>query len=271
MSIVELCRTATTGRSTYYKWKERSNAGPLDEALVEKVFIDKKAKAGARKIRMYLEREYGVIFNLKKIRRIMKLKNLVVKIRRRRQHFYQLKNTQHKVMPNRLKQNFKVTKPDKIFSTDITYLTYNKGERAYLSAVKDLATKEIVHHVVSKHIDVSIVTNGLSNFLKVIPRKKHRRIIVHSDQGAHYTSDFYRKILKENGIQQSMSRKGNCLDNAPIESFFGHFKDEAEYKNCKSYDELKSMVDNYIKYYNNERPQWGLKGKTPAEYRGFIS
>ena len=68
-----------------------------------------------------------------------------------------------------------------------------------------------------------------------------------------------------------MSRRENCLDNAPIESFFGHFKDELDYKNCKSFEELKNLVDKYINYYNNERPQWGLKGKTPVEYRGFIS
>lgn len=220
---------------------------------------------------MYLEREYGVIFNLKKIRRIMKLRGLVVKIRKRKSQFYYLKNTQHKAMPNRLKQKFNTNSSDRLYSTDITYMQYNGDNKAYLSAVKDLGTKEIVHHRVSKNMDISLVINGLSDFLKKIPEGKRRRMIMHSDQGAHYTSYFYRKILKLNGVKQSMSRKGNCLDNAPIESFFGHFKDESEYKNCKSFEELKNEVDKYINYYNNKRPQWGLKGQTPVEYRGLIS
>lgn len=200
----------------------------------------------------------------------MRLRGLAVQIRKRRQQFYYLKNVQHKVMPNRLKQNFNTNKSDRLYSTDITYLSYNGGERAYLSAVKDLGTKEIVHHRISKRMDINLVTMGLADFLKTIPQSKRRKMIIHSDQGGHYTSQFYRRILKISGVKQSMSRRGNCLDNAPIESFFGHFKDESEYKNCKSFEELKNEVDKYINYYNNERPQWGLKGKTPAEYRGLI-
>lgn len=239
--------------------------------MIEQVFIDKKAKAGARKLKMYLKREYGVIFNLKKIRRIMKLRGLVVKIRKRRRPFYYLKNASHKTMPNRLKQRFNINKSDRLYSTDITYMQYNGDNKAYLSAIKDLGTKEIVHHSIGRNMDISLVINGLSDFFKKIPQAKRNKIIVHSDQGSHYTSHFYRRILKVNGVKQSMSRRGNCLDNAPIESFFGHFKDESEYKNCKSFEELKNEVDKYINYYNNERPQWGLKGKTPVEYRGLIS
>ena len=220
---------------------------------------------------MYLEREYGVIFNLKKIRRIMKLRGLMVKIRKRRQQFYYLKNTRHKTMPNRIKQKFNTNKSDRLYSTDITYMQYNGENRAFLSAIKDLGTKEIVHHRVAKNMDISLVTDGLSDFLKTIPQDKRKRMIMHSDQGSHYTSYFFRRILKLNGVKQSMSRRGNCLDNAPIESFFGHFKDESEYRSCKSFEELKKEVDKYINFYNNERPQWGLKGKTPVEHRGLIS
>ena len=200
----------------------------------------------------------------------MKSLDLVVQIRKRRPDYYYLKDAKHKSMPNRLKQNFNTNKPDRLYSTDITYLYYNGGDKAYLSAVKDLGTKEIVHHRISRRMDISLVTAGLSDFLKTVPKRKRRRMVVHSDQGTHYTSHFYRKILKANGVKQSMSRKGNCLDNAPIESFFGHFKDESEYKNCKSFEELKNEVDKYINYYNKERPQWGLKGKTPVEHRGFL-
>ena len=235
------------------------------------MFRSKKGKAGARRIRMYLVRDYGVIFNLKKIRRIMKKRSLKVLIRKRRAQYNFLKDKTHRVLPNRLKQNFKINRPDRVYSTDITYLSYSSGERAYLSAVKDLGTKEIVHHSISKHIDLNLVTHGLSIYLNKLSESKKRKIVMHSDQGAHYTSPVYRRLLRSNKIKQSMSRKGNCLDNAPIESFFGHFKDESDYKICKSFEDLKKEVDKYIKYYNNERPQWGLNGKTPVEYRGLIS
>lgn len=93
---------------------------------------------------------------------------------------------------------------------------------------------------------------------------------MHSDQGIHYTNSAYRKILETHQVHQSMSRKGNCLDNAPIESFFGHLKDELDLSICKTYEDVKNKVRSYISYYNKHRPQWGLKAKTPAEYRGFI-
>jgi putative transposase len=270
--VSQLCKTAQIKRSSFYKWSSNLKSSvDLDEELIEEVFRSKKAKVGARRIRMYLMREYGVIFNLKKIRRIMKKRGLNVLIRKRRPQFYFLKDMRHRVLPNRLKQNFKIHSPDRVYSTDITYLNYSSGERAYLSAVKDLGTKEIVHHSISRHIDLSLVVKGLSDYLSQISELKRRKMIMHSDQGAHYTSHVYRRLLKKNKIKQSMSRRGNCLDNAPIESFFGHFKDESEYKNCKTFEELKNEVDKYIKYYNNERPQWGLNGKTPVEYRGLIN
>ncbi len=273
MSTVQLCKFAGIKRSSFYKWFKKLSLSSFDkdEDLIQQVFILKRGKAGARKIRMFLIRDYGVIFNLKKIRRIMRKYNLKAQIRKKRPNHIFLNNFKHEVLPNILNQNFKVEKAEKVYSTDITYLNYNSGDKAYLSAVKDLGSREIVQHSISKNIDVSLVINGLSIFLNNLPIAKKKRMIIHSDQGAHYTSQTYRSLLKKNKIKQSMSRRGNCLDNAPIESFFGHFKDELDYKNCKTFEELKNQVDKYINYYNNDRPQWGLKGKTPVEHRGFIS
>lgn len=217
---------------------------------------------------MILRRSYGLNFNLKKIRRIMKVNNLVTRLRKRKYKNYFFKNTEHKVAPNRLKQKFKIKSPDKVYSTDITYLPFGNGEKAYLSAVKDLCSKEVVQHSLSKNVDIDLVVNGLSNYLEKLSEQKKKQLIIHSDQGSHYTSHFYRRLLKKNKVKQSMSRRGNCLDNAPIESFFGHLKDELDYKGCKNFSELKIKVDKYIEYYNNERPQWGLNGKTPVECRG---
>ncbi len=172
---------------------------------------------------------------------------------------------EHRVSPNILDRNFKVDVKDTVYSTDITYLDYGDGKRAYLSAVKDLATKEIVHHTVSEGINMYLAMKGLEGLFS----QKPKHIIMHSDQGIHYTSKSYRDLLAKWEITQSMSRKGNCLDNAPIESFFGHLKDESEFRSCHSYEELVAEINSYINYYNNERPQWGLQGKTPAECRGF--
>ena len=99
---------------------------------------------------------------------------------------------------------------------------------------------------------------------------KIKDLIIHSDQGVHYTHPKYVELLSSNGVRQSMSRKGVCLDNAPIESFFGHLKDELEYKSCRTLEELKEAIDKYIEYYNNERGQWNLKKMPPARYREHL-
>ena len=172
---------------------------------------------------------------------------------------------EHRTAPNLLKQNFKVNQLDKVYSTDISYLFYNKGgKRAYLSATKDLATKEIVAFNISKELDLYSTYGNFAEFLK---SKDCSDLIIHSDQGWHYSHPYYVNKLKELGITQSMSRKRNCLDNAPIESFFGHLKDELDLKSCQTFDELKIKVENYIYYYNNERCQWSLNKMTPAQRR----
>ncbi len=131
-------------------------------------------------------------------------------------------------------------------------------------ATKDLATREIVDFNVSCVIGLNATYGRLEDFLLT---KDCENLIIHSDQGWHYTPPSYVNKLKELGITQSMSRKGNCLDNAPIESFFGHLKDEVDIKSCQSFEEVKTLVENYIYYYNNERYQWSLNKMTPTQRR----
>lgn len=204
--------------------------------------------------------------NLKKIRRIMKKYDLKTSVRRKNKYKQGwILGEEHRVAPNLLERQFDVTKKDTVYSTDITCLDYGKDSRAYLSAVKDLASKEVAHYAVSSGINLEVAISGLEDFFS----RKPKHLIMHSDQGCHYTSKTYRDLLAKWDVTQSMSRKGNCLDNAPIESFFGHLKDESEFRSCNTFEELVAEIDRYINYYNNERPQWGLKGKTPAEHRGF--
>ncbi len=204
--------------------------------------------------------------NLKKIARIKKEYGIATKIRKKNPYNVAFKKgLEHRTAPNILQQNFKVAKPDGVYSTDVSYLIYKNSMRAYLSAVKDLATKEIVGFNIASNMELDLVYNGFEDLLKDKPD-----LIIHSDQGGHYTHPTFVQMLHDSKVAQSMSRKGNCLDNAPIESFFGHMKDEIELKSCKTFSEVKQMVENYINYYNNERYQWNLNKMTPVEYRHHL-
>ena len=99
---------------------------------------------------------------------------------------------------------------------------------------------------------------------------KFEEIMIHSDQGFHYTNPLYIDMIKQLKMIQSMSRKGNCIDNAPIESFFGHFKDDVDYKSCKTFEQLYSLIRKYVRYYNHQRKQWELKKMTPVDYRNHL-
>lgn len=139
------------------------------------------------------------------------------------------------------------------------------GKKAYLFAAKELKSRKLVHYAVKERPTMDLAIEGLDYYLMNLPKDIRRKTIVHSDQGYHFTSLQFRSLLNFYEVSQSMSRKGNCLDNTPIESFFGHLKDEIDYKKCSTFNEVRDVVKSYISYYNNERPQWSLKRKTPAE------
>ena len=214
---------------------------------------------------MELARKSDVIMNLKKIQRIKLKFNLVTVVRKRNRMRMVFKaGEEHKVAPNIVQRNFSPGKSITILSTDVTELRYEQGQKAYLSAFKDLRTKEIVKYSLSPTPSLRLVIDGLPGLLSGLQK---RSVIIHSDQGVQYTSGAFRSILQHYGVKQSMSRRGNCLDNSPIESFFGHLKDEVDLKRCKNFKEVSKEIEKYMNYYNNDRPQWNLKQKTPAEAR----
>lgn len=229
-------------------------------------------KAGIRTIKMYLEFKFGIVMNTKKIARLKNVYKIETRIRRKNRFNISTRETQKAAaVPNLLNREFKQHRPDQVYVTDITYLPYRGGKHAFLSAVKDLGSREIVHHKISQNIDMQLAYDGLENTFKKLTYDQRNRLILHSDQGFHYRNSIFKNLLKEYGVVQSMSRKGNCIDNAPIESFFGHMKDEIDLKRCKNFNEVKEMVTRYIDYYNNERPQWTLKKMTPAQYRCHLN
>jgi len=221
---------------------------------------------------MKLFNEKKIAMNHKKIIRIMNKYQLFVKIRRRNPYKNIAKKTQeHRTCENKLNREFKQIMPLKIFCTDITYLFYN-GRLAYLSVIKDVCSGEIVAWWLSDNLSMDIVLNTIDRLKhnNRLPLKSLADIMIHSDQGFHYTNPEYIKEIKDLNMVQSMSRKANCIDNAPVESFFGHLKDEVDYKECKTFTELNLLIEDYIEYYNNARYQWNLKKMTPVGYRNHL-
>jgi len=202
--------------------------------------------------------------NHKKIIRIKNKYGLVTKIRRKNPYkAIMKKTTEHRTFENKLSREFFQNIPRKVFCTDITYIPF--GHRfAYLSVVKDIATGEAVAWHLLPYITMPLVIETLEKL------KPYQDAMIHSDQGFHYTNPQYIQKIRALEMIQSMSRKGNCIDNAPIESFFGHFKDDVDYKDCKTFEELYRLIENYIEYYNNERAQWDKNKMTPAEYRDHL-
>lgn len=182
-----------------------------------------------------------------------------------------MKATQeHTVLPNILNREFKQEIPKKVLLTDIIYLPYSDGKRAYLSTVKDSSTNEILAHNLSSSLKIDIVLDTIDILIRNTGASLHKDIFIHSDQGAHYTSPKFQNKVKLLRIGQSMSRRGNCWDNTPQESFFGHFKDEVGFKKCNNLEDVRKEVDEYMDYYNNYRYQWNLNKMTPTQYRDHL-
>lgn len=271
LDVKTLCSIAGVSRSGYCRWLKHS-AEPendySDYLLIKEIFEAGKRKLGFRSIKMKLFSQKRVIMNHKKIIRIMKKYQLFVKIRTTNPYKSIMKKSQeHRTFENKLNRNFKQNIPFKTLSTDITYLPFNH-RFVYLSVTKDIASREIVGWELAKHLEMSLVLNTVENMKNNLALTQD--VMIHSDQGFHYTNPLYIKKLKELKMIQSMSRRGNCIDNAPIESFFGHFKDDVDYKDCKTFDELHLLIEEYMEYYNHNRQQWDLKKMTPVEYRNHL-
>lgn len=272
MDIGILCSLDNVSRSGYYRWLIQSGKPDTDHddyLLIKKIFDSGKKKYGWRSIQMRLPKG---LMNHKKIKRIMKKYGLVCKIRRANPYKQIARATlEHRTFDNTLNREFRSLSPFKVFCTDITYLPFNY-RMAYMSVIKDIGSGEIVAWKLSMHIDMELVL-GTVEVLKnntALPLASFQNIMIHSDQGFHYTNPQYIEQVKKLNMAQSMSRKGNCIDNSPMESFFGHFKDDVDYKNCKTFEELNILIEKYMQYYNYERYQWNLKKMTPVEYRNHL-
>jgi transposase InsO family protein len=221
---------------------------------------------------MRLERDYGIIMNLKKIRRIMKKYGLICPIRKINPIKSMIKAQQsHKVFENSLNRYFKQGVAKKTLLTDITYITYGKYKRAYLSTIKDSSTNMILAWKLSLTLDVTFVLETVNQLIDFYGTELNNQVLIYSDQGVHYTSNAYQELLKSKNIKQSMSRKGNCWDNAPQESFYAVLKTEMNLNEYRNYFDVEIAIVEYVNYYNYDRPQIGLNKKTPYEYDNYLS
>ena len=275
-----MCNISGVSRSGYYKYfsstaVKKRNANEVrdleSKENILKAYNFKNRKKGAKQIKMTLENQFGINYNLKRIRRIMKKYNIICPHRKANPYRRMMKATkEHTVLPNLLNRHFKQNIPGKVLLTDISYLFFKNGQKAYLSTILDASTNEVLSYNISKSLKIDILTTTIDKLIKNNKEILREDSFIHSDQGAHYTSPIFQKIVKKNGLGQSMSRRGNCWDNAPQEAIFGHLKDEVNIQSCETFDELALEIDNYIEYYNNFRYQWNLKKMTPVQYRNHL-
>ena len=272
-----LCEVASVSRSGYYSWLntasqrfERERKDYEQHLLVKEIFVRRHKKSGWRVIQMELERT-NIKMNHKKIRRLMRKYGLITQIRRQNPYKKIAKATkEHTTVANVLDRQFKQDTPLKTFSTDITYLYDGKGQRSYLSVLRDIATGEVAAYHWSSSLCMDLSLALVEKAVRYIGENTFKGALIHSDQGFHYTHPSYIQSLAKLEITQSMSRKGNCIDNAPVESFFGHMKDELNLSECRTPDEVQSALAAYVYYYNHQRYQWNRKKMAPVEYRNHL-
>lgn len=229
---------------------------------IQTIYAENKGRVGYRRITLALhQRSYTV--NHKTVQRLMRQYGIVCCVRMKKYKSY--KGAVGKIAPNLMERNFEAEKPNKKWVTDVTEFSLF-GQKLYLSPVLDLCSRDIVSYTIYEHPVLNMVTEMLEKAFENIPDGTN--LILHSDQGWHYQHKRYQRLLREKGIRQSMSRKGNCLDNAVIENFFGLLKSELLYlQKFESMEHFKAELIDYLDYYNNRRIKAKLKGLPPAIHR----
>ena len=246
-----MCAVLEISKRTYYKYRNSDDPDYLDYLMIKKIFDDSKGTYGYRRITEGLKIEYGVIFNHKKVMRIMPKYNIKPEYIRRIKPNIGYKRIEENIKKDLLKRNFKTDALNKIWDTDVTYLIF-KGKRLYLSTIIDLYDRRVVSYNISKFNNINLVIKTLNDAIK--KEKDVHGLIIHSDQGFQYTSYQYKAVCESNGITISMARKGTPLDDAPIESWHALLKKETLYNNnITSLQEYQKLVEEWIFFYNTKR------------------
>lgn len=265
--LLALLKVAKIKKSTYYyhlqKWTKPDKYKEIKERI-QTLFHHHKGRYGYRRICLALRNE-GILINHKTVQRLMKELGLKGTVRPKKYRSY--KGTVGYVAENVIQRDFQATEPNQKWVTDVTEFKIN-GQKFYFSAVLDLFNREIVGYEVSKSPNFELIQQSFKKAFMDTKLPEKSDLIIHSDQGWLYQIPRFKELLATYEIKQSMSRKGNCLDNAVIESFFGIMKSEFLYTTTfKNHEEFTKALADYIYYYNHERIKLKLNGKSPVEYR----
>ncbi|MEF2115452.1 IS3 family transposase [Clostridium frigoriphilum] len=270
--ITELCILGGVSHSAYYKWlhREKSNREMENEKLLKlicELYEENDGILGYRQMTIKIRREYNKTVNYKRIYRLMQIIGLKSVCRKKRYNY--IKSTPEVTAENILSRNFKAEQINEKWLTDVTEFKYGRsGQKAYLSAIFDLGDRSIVSYVIGHSNNNQLVYDTFNLAIKAYPDAKP---IFHSDRGFQYTSKIFKEKLNIAGMTQSMSRVGRCIDNGPMEGFWGILKTEMYYLHkFEDYESLKKATENYIDYYNNRRYQKRLKCMTPIEYQRYL-
>ena len=263
-----LLKISKLAKSVYYYTLAKENKDNKNKEIIEKIreiFINNKERYGYRRITLELKNQnYNV--NHKKVYRIM-VKLGLKPLKRNKRKYSSYKGTVGKIADNLIKRNFTANNPNEKWYTDVTEFNL-RGEKCYLSPILDGFNGEIISYNTSKSPNLAQIDDMLNKAFKKVGNLEG--LIFHSDQGWQYQHQSYQQRLKNNGIKQSMSRKGNSMENGMMENFFGLLKTEMFYdqENCyETLDDLIKAIDDYIYYYNYDRIKEKLKGLSPVNYR----
>ena len=263
-----MCKCAEIARASYYKWLNRSESEKDKEnkiilAEVINLYSEVNGIYGYRRITLNINRKLNSKYNHKRIYRLMKSVNLTAVIRKKRKKY--IHSTPQITAENILNREFVADNPNEKWLTDVTEFKLTSGKKAYLSAILDLADNSIVSHVLSTSNNNKLVFDTLDKAMRANPTATP---LFHSDRGFQYTSKSFKNKLNAINATQSMSRVGRCIDNGPMEGFWGTLKSEMYYlRKFDTYEELEQAINEYIEFYNTKRLQNKLKGMAPFEYR----
>ena len=279
LTVSAMCEIAGVSRSGYYRWEaasetreKREKRDRADFALILEAYKYRGYKKGVRSIHMRLL-HMGIVMNPKKIRRLMHKYNLFCPIRKANPYRRMAAALRtNNVAENLLNREFESHGPRAVLLTDITYIRFRDGF-LYLSTILDAYTKEALAHVLSESLEVDFVLETVQIMQRDYGVSLQEETLIHSDQGCHYTSVKFITLVQDLGLRQSMSRRGNCWDNAPQESFYGHMKDELADKMAgwTCFADVKRDIDDWFDYYNNDRYQWQLAKLSPSQFYRYVT
>ncbi len=280
LNISWLCEAAEVSRSGYYHYlktedlrEQREAQDRRDFTLILQAYRFRGYAKGARGIYMrLLHMSPPVSMNIKKIRRLMKKYNLFCPVRKANPYRRMARALKtNNLAPNILNREFEEHGPRAVLLTDITYIINGKAPRCYMSTIIDGCTKELLAWELSRSLEIDFVLASVNSLMERHGISMSAKTLIHSDQGSHYTSVQFVKLVNDSELRRSMSRRANCWDNAPQESFYGHMKDELDISRCETFEQLHRKISDWVDYYNNDRYQWDLAKLAPKEYYQYLT